>query len=570
MDYQEGRASRYAVCGCHRPRHFRWDYHELCYQHGTRSHFLQAKSDFEANREPRCPDCRRLTRQLRLRWLGEYANYWDLPEFSEFPAQGLWWQNYDARLPPVSFGGPPPLPANTSHASEASLASYPATAVAQAGAGQANYSASAVAHTGWQASAGLPGNEGHMEEVLPPSGVVADNSAQRSRYVEPPPVQDEDECEEDDVMDQEDAPDQPHQRMQARLTSLFKKAVSVCGVPTTATASSNPLLPIDCFQLAEQKGTKDWDALPSVAGWYKAAEKHSIFKGAGSKKAGEGMGVCLLDVKVEGLTPASWDCPHVEPALLAHKDRPRKGGFATLHKHPHSKCEEYARESWFACLRTVGMASCAGFITSYINALSSADNEERHYAALQAAGVDLDTATPLLGDPGVQAYVNELEECTHVLAALLCNMSLQLGQANAANTLVRRAAWLDQVCAAKAKQDEYFLNPTPGNSGLLGCTPEAIKKMREDALERETLHKELGIPPPPPPPQSAGRGRGGANTTRGGGLGALYAKRGFGQRGGRGGGKPPRGRYSKAKAKGGAAAQTPSDSNAADPPPTKK
>ena len=257
------------------------------------------------------------------------------------------------------------------------------------------------------------------------------------------------------------------------------------------------------------------------------------------------------------------------PALLAHKDRPRKGYTAVLHKHPHAKCEEYARESWFACLRTVGMASCAGYITSYIHALSSPDNEERHYAALQAAGVDLDTATPLLGDPGVQAYVNELEECTHVLAALLCNMSLQLGQANAANTLVRRAAWLDQVCAAKAKQDEYFLNPTPGNSGLLGCTPEAIKKMREDALERETLQKELGIPPPPPPPQAAGRGRGGATTPRGGGLGARYAKRGYGQRGGRGGGKPPRGR-SKAKAKGTAAAQTPGDSNAANPPPAKK
>ena len=55
------------------------------------------------------------------------------------------------------------------------------------------------------------------------------------------------------------------------------------------------------------------------------------------------------------------------------------------------------------------MASCAGFITSYIHALTSPDDEERHYAALQAADVDLETATPLLGDPGVQAYVNELE-----------------------------------------------------------------------------------------------------------------------------------------------------------------
>ena len=177
MDYQEGRASRFALCGCHRSRHFRWDFHEFCYQHGARSHFLEAKADFEANREPRCPDCRRLTRQNRLRWLGEYANYWDMPEFAEFPSQGLWWQNYDARIPPVSFGGPPPLPANTSYASEASRASYPASAAAHAGAGPANYPASAVAHASWQTPAGLPGNRGHMEEALPPSGVVADNSA---------------------------------------------------------------------------------------------------------------------------------------------------------------------------------------------------------------------------------------------------------------------------------------------------------------------------------------------------------------------------------------------------------
>ena len=179
----------------------------------------------------------------------------------------------------------------------------------------------------------------------------------------------------------------------------------------------------------------------------------------------------------------------------------------------------------------------------------------------------LDTATPLLGDPGVQAYVSELEECTHVLAALLCNMSLQLGRANAATTLVRRAAWMDQVCASRAKQEEYFLNPTPGNSGLLGCTQEAIKKMREDALEQETLQKELGITPPPQP-QAAGRGRGVATTPRAGGLGSLYAKRGYG-RGGRGGAKPPRGR-SKAKNKGAEVAQAPGASNATDPPPAKK
>lgn len=85
-------------------------------------------------------------------------------------------------------------------------------------------------------------------------------------------------------------------------------------MPATATASSTPLLPTSGFQLAEKKGKKNWDALPAVKAWYKAAEKHSTFKDG--KKAGDDMEVCLLDVKVEGLTSASWSCPQVEPALL--------------------------------------------------------------------------------------------------------------------------------------------------------------------------------------------------------------------------------------------------------------
>ena len=137
----------------------------------------------------------------------EYASYWDMPDVAGFPSQGLWWQNFEARLPPASFGGPPPLPATTSYASEASPASY---------------SASATAHASWQVPAGLPGNSGHLEEAIPPSGVVADESARWSRNVELPPVQEEDEVEEDDAMEKEGAPDQESsrgQKMQAGSTT---------------------------------------------------------------------------------------------------------------------------------------------------------------------------------------------------------------------------------------------------------------------------------------------------------------------------------------------------------------
>ena len=117
---------------------------------------------------------------------------------------------------------------------------------------------------------------------------------------------------------------------------------------------------------------------------------------------------------------------------------------------------------------------------------------------------------------------------TSPIAALLSNMALELGQANAANTGMRRTAWMDQVGIPKARQDEYYLNPTPGNSGLVGCNPDTIKKMGEEALDRETLHKELCIPA-----QAAARGRGAGNTPRGG-LAGIYSKRGLGRGAGKG------------------------------------
>ena len=125
-------------------------------------------------------------------------------------------------------------------------------------------------------------------------------------------------------MEQEDAPDPEstrEKRMQSRLNALFAKAVAVCGVPPTAAASSGPGLATSGFQLAEKKGKKNWAALPAVDEWYKAAEKHATFREG--KKAGDDLEVCLLDVKVEGLTPTSWVCPQVEPNLLAVKDRPK-------------------------------------------------------------------------------------------------------------------------------------------------------------------------------------------------------------------------------------------------------
>ena len=129
--------------------------------------------------------------------------------------------------------------------------------------------ASAAAHTSYQGPAGLPGNSGHFEEVIPPSGTVAqqDDSAQWSSYVELPTI--DEECEPTD-MEQEDAPDPESTRekkMQSRLNTLFAKAVAVCGAPPTAGASSTPVLATSGFQLAEKKGKKNWAALPAVDEW---------------------------------------------------------------------------------------------------------------------------------------------------------------------------------------------------------------------------------------------------------------------------------------------------------------
>lgn len=198
--------------------------------------------------------------------------------------------------------------------------------------------------------------------------------------------------------------------MQIRLNSLFKKASAVSGLHSTADDDA-PQLPCGGFQLGELKGPRYWTAFPSIDVWYKTAERHSDMK----TKAATAKNICMLEVRVDGLTPARWKFPQVEPGLLPAKDRPKKGQVPTPTKHPDAVVAKAAREPWFACLRSAGLLSCAGVIESYVEALTTSTDETKNLEALQQAGVDSQAVAPFPTDPDASAYFSESKECTHVI-----------------------------------------------------------------------------------------------------------------------------------------------------------
>ena len=260
----------------------------------------------------------------------------------------------------------------------------------------------------------------------------------------------------------------------------------------------------------------------------------------------------------------------MEPALLKTGDRPKnKHAEATPSSHPHGEIDKYAREAWFATLRAAGLVSCIGTLVKYTNALTSSSEFETHQAACATAGVDPEWIAEFCTDPSASAYFQELGDCTEALAALVMSAALELGVANSNTTIVRRVAWMDHIGMPKALQAAYQFSTTKGNGPLVGCTEEVIKKMRQDALDKEVLQKALNLPPPPAPPAvGRGRGRGAAVSANVQGFVEGYAKVGLGRGRGRGRGNGGRrrtsNRYSNYKARGKAPAAAASP--AADPP----
>ena len=553
--------SDYDLCGCRKVPFMAWDPHPICPTHLIDTHYQKVREDYDAGAIPRCVLCAQLSRGRQLDWLATYemVHRIDAAATADEPCRA----GPSTRSP--QRARPPGVPAGVEQLH------------------MAMHSRGNVPEASYYGRAGLPAAHVRWgdDEPLAPSGIV---SAAASR--DPDVIVEEqfDDANEGSIdmelgsdfgqSDEEEGgataevPRSTPSSRQAHFHRIFDRAARALHMAPGPVDDDGNQLPSWGLPVDQPKGPKILPAAPIVEPWYKSTEAKAVSTSDRKKVV-----LPKLQVLVDGLTPSKWALPRIEPALLKNADKPKnKTSEATPSSHPHGEIDKYAREAWFATLRTAGLVSCIGTLVRYMNALTSSADFEVHQTACATAGVDPEWLAGFCTDPAASNYFQELGDCTEALATLVMSAALELGCANSNTTIVRRVAWMDHIGIPKHLQAAYQFNSTKGNGPLVGCTEEMIQKMRQDALDKEVLQKALDLPPPPAPP-AAGRGRGrgtaavGANVL---GFQAGYAKVGLGRGRGRGRGRGTGGRrrtssrHANYKAKGGAtAAAAPST---ADPP----
>ena len=104
-------------------------------------------------------------------------------------------------------------------------------------------------------------------------------------------------------------------------------------------------------------------------------------------------------------------------------------------KHPTSlgaSVDKNASEAWFANARATNLLSCAGMIAAYLRRLSSTRNEDSHFAALDAAGVDSTAFEEVIKSDAGMAYVAEVEQIADTLGVLIISAVIDIGTSSAA------------------------------------------------------------------------------------------------------------------------------------------
>ena len=178
-------------------------------------------------------------------------------------------------------------------------------------------------------------------------------------------------------------------------------------------------------------------------------------------------------------------------------------------QYAHSVADRYLSETWYAGLRSANLLSCVGMIAHYLCNLAK-PSEEGHLAAMDAAGVDLDSfAEGIQRLEGTTTFVSEVAQAAEAIGVLVLNAALASGQTCAAATMGRRNIWLDALGYTPAAAEEFKGCSTSGGAGLVGCTPDRIASMKTRQQEKETVAKEMsGLKRSQPATPSTGRGRG--------------------------------------------------------------
>ena len=517
-------SNEYSVCGCPKGILIAWDTHPVCPFHLNRGHYDRAKEDYYTDATPRCPMCARLSSDYFRQWLATYELV------------------HNIRPAAVAAA-----PCNAGPSSRSPHRSQPPAVVPDSVARlNINFNSKGDApEASYFGEAGVPATHCRWDESeLQPSGVVSAATIDQGVVVEEQ-FDDADVGSIDmDVNDDFDHDDEeggaepvaraPVYSRQTHFQRIFDRAVSALQMATSPVDEAGNQLPSWNMPVDQPKGPRILPSAPIVEPWYKSTEEKAVPKTARYTVHPK------IQVKVDGLTPSRWALPKIEPALLKPADKPKnRGTDPTPSSHPHGEIETYSREAWYASLRAAGLLSCIGTLVKYTNALTSSNDFEAHKAACATAGVAPGWIADFCTDPSANAYFQELGDCTEALANLVMSVALELGTANSCNTIVRRVAWMDHIGIPKGQQRAQQFNSTKGNGPLVGCTEAVIQKMRQDALDKEVLQKELGLSPQPTP-QGAGRGRGRGNAAVGANVQGFvdgYGKMGLGRGRARGRGR---------------------------------
>ena len=328
-------------------------------------------------------------------------------------------------------------------------------------------------------------------------------------------------------------------QMQESLPQIFKQVFATASkvVITTTPAAAKPPEPVfdDFPRMAARERDVLLPAYPAAEKLYKKAEADSSLK---AREAIRRDNVMLLQTEVSGLSFKERACPMPEKEMLANNASTRSLSRDPKPKHPTAlgaAVDKDATNSWYASTRAANLLSCAGMITSYLRKLADSTGREAHFAAMEAANIDITVMEQALANEAVLAFINEVEKVADALAGLILSAIVDVGVTAAASTLVRRRVWLDSCGLKDAYLDQWMKHPTPSGAGLFGATTERVAAFKAEQASKEVLQKEMQYMVKKqftPTPGSAGRGGNApaaANTLRG--AYQARASRGRGARG---------------------------------------
>ena len=534
----------YGNCTHRKLPYLQWDPHEVCLACTDVPKVKTAMLEYVQGGIPTCRYCRRVPRDIRLRWINSVRDYMGLDywtgETAEFLEVNEGVKRLDVHNSPPSNGRRASSPCFSRRRDVDSLqlapedASYYPRSRGYLAASTGELSSRDVSHCSSQD--GGAHASGDLDSPLPPSGVTARAKSRpaaepsllnfairnpRDFWGNGPDVIVEKVFEEGEVEEDREGRDDggetanppPADSASEKVISIFKEVFqraysSGC---YKAQAVEQPSLPMGSLSTGKRATKSQFlPAYPPVDHWFKLGEKIPNLR---PHEEVTKRGGTIIPVAVEGLNHEQWKVPLVEDSLKPEGWRGKKyGQYTSLPHFAHYTGDTMMRETWLSCLRSAGYLSCVGMINDYLKCMSDPVDQDLHGEALRAAKVDLESLRQGMELQGVRDVLSEISQACEAMGVLVLNASLSAGRGCAAATLGRRKLWVDGLGYDANGVEMFAKCPTSGNQSLCGCTQEYIDKVKKEQTDKETVAKALAPCKKSTPATSSstakGRGRG--------------------------------------------------------------